>query len=855
VYPIPRIDDMLAQLGQCSYFSCFDLAKGYFQIKMKDEDKPKTAFISHKGMYQYKRMPMGMCNCSSTFQRCMEHVLAELIGICCSVYFDDVCVFSKTFEEHLEHIRLVLTCLQEAGFTINPSKIQLCRTRFRYLGFIIEPGKCFPDPEKVSCLVNYPRPEKPKDIQRFLGFVGFYRRFIPDFAKYAKPLSSLLKKGQKFTWSENAETGFNALKNALSDYTLLYLPDMNHEFTIQTDASDFSLGAILLQEIDGVRYPCWFASRTLRPAEINYSTTQKEILAVLWAIEKFRGFIEYSHFIIETDHQAISWLNGLKDPTGRLARWFIKLQMHDFEIRYRKGNSNVMKGPDALSRISHCMLSETKTFAALSRAEIIDAQDNDDALCSVKHYLKTGTLPDKNMQPALEKDIKHSALTDDQMLMRYVGCRGKPWEDERLYWRVWVPASHTHKIMKLFHESLLACHLGIRKTYKKLEERVYWKGLRADVQNYVNRCANCQRSKAARLPPVPATGFHADSPWSFLTIDLMGPYTKGSKQSTHLLLVVDHFTRYVELFPLKNTKAEKIVEKLWEVCLRWGLPYTILSDNGTQFTSKIYANWCSGLGIRPFYISPYHPQANLTERYCKTVKSMMISIIEQCRDWDKYLPELAFALHTSVSDATGFTPAYANFGRELRTPFDNHMQIEISKVKHLNDLSERLSIIHHVVQDELEKSQTKHLKYYNAKAKSRSYKLGDLVWLKTHFLSDASKGITASLLKKREGPYQVSNIIANNIYNLVQLETGAKVNKVHVNELSPYFPPCSDNGEERKATKAKVESLPEPANGESICTNVPNAHVSSGHVSMDGVSSQIQASKDSTGLGQSSGTH
>ncbi len=254
---------------------------------MKEEDKLKTSFISHHGAWQYKRKPMGLRNSPSTFVRCLDTVLGEYKERFCGIYFDDVCVFSQSFEDHVEHIRLVMSKLQGARFTINPSKVQLCRSKFKYLGFIIQPCTCQPNPDKLKYLREYPRPQKPKDMQRFLGFVGFYRRFIPEFATHSKPLTSLLKKGQKFAWSEAAELGFNHLKNSLSDQTMLYMPNMKYEFTIQTDSSDTTVGAVLLQEIDGIRYPVLFASQTRSPAEMNYSTTQKQIRGALYGIYKF----------------------------------------------------------------------------------------------------------------------------------------------------------------------------------------------------------------------------------------------------------------------------------------------------------------------------------------------------------------------------------------------------------------------------------------------------------------------------------------------------------------------------------------------------------------------------------------
>jgi hypothetical protein len=304
-YPMSRMDDMLAILGGSKYFSTFDLAKGFYQICMAEEDKEKTAFISHHGLWQFKKLAMGLRNSPATFVRCIDQVLGDLKWKNCCVYFDDILIFSKTYEEHLEHITQVLTKLKEAGLTIHPNKVQLCRQKLKFLGHIIEPGKSHPNPEKVEKLKQYPLPRSATQVMQFLGLVGFYRKFIPEFAKFAKPLHELTKKDTKFAWRNCAQKSFEFLKGALTEMTEVYMPDLNHPFVIQCDASDKGVGAVLLQEKEGNRCPIWFASRSLKPAETRYSTSEKECFAVLWAIEKFKGFVEYSHFIVKTDHQAL----------------------------------------------------------------------------------------------------------------------------------------------------------------------------------------------------------------------------------------------------------------------------------------------------------------------------------------------------------------------------------------------------------------------------------------------------------------------------------------------------------------------------------------------------------------------
>ena len=356
----------------------------------------------------------------------------------CAVYFDDIVVFSKTFEDHMYHIKEVLKRVQAAGLTINPKEVQLCRQKFEFLGFIITPGKCAPDPEKVAVLNNYPIPKTKNDIQKFLGLAGFYRRFIDSFSLTAKPLTNLIKKDVDFEWSDETQTAYDPIRNSLTDLSQLFLPDLNKPFIIQTDASEVGLGAILMQERDSLRLPIWFASRALKPAETRYSVSEKECLAVIWAIEKFRGYIEYTHVIVETDHVALSWLRAIKKPAGRLARWFMTLQMYDFEVRYRPGKSAAMRGADALSRLPElvCLVSNDP----IDRLMLVNEQNNDPLLKDVIAFHKDpNSVSNEHRRNKIKFLAQFSKVSDDGMLMKYVGPRVKPWQDEELYYRIWIP--------------------------------------------------------------------------------------------------------------------------------------------------------------------------------------------------------------------------------------------------------------------------------------------------------------------------------------------------------------------------------------------------------------------------------
>jgi len=715
----------------------------------------------------------------------MDEALGDTKYVFNIPYFDDIIDYSITFEEHVGHVVETLTRLRDAGFTIHPKKVQLCRRKLKFLGYIIEPGKCTPDPAKIEKIKEYPVPKTQTCIKKFLGMLSYYRKFIPNFANYAKPMYALLKKDTEFTWSEKCQSSFQFLREALCGTVELYLPDLNLEFIITCDASRKGLASILSQEKDGIRYPVWFASRTLRPAETRYSVSEIELLAVLFGVQKFRQYIELTHFIVETDHSALQWLQKIKEPAGRLAKWFMILQEFNFTVRYKPGASSCIKTADALSRTEECLVAELAP--QLDRQLIIQEQDNDDLLGNIKKYLRKEDISHLENCDRIIAHAERSYLVEDGLLWRFVGPKDKPWEEESFYFRIWIPKSLTQMVISQFHDDPLAGHVGRRKTFQKLEDRVFWWGMGKAVGAYVRKCSSCARAKPTHFPPVPSTSYLPSTPWEICSIDLAGPYCKGSNQTTCLLILLDVYTKWLEIFPLRSATANKVIDCLNSCFCRFGFPRVIISDNGSQFVSKQYMEWCKIKGITPFYQSPYHACSNPTERYIGSLKGLIRALITRTKEWDLHLNEISFALRTAVNESTGFSPAYLMFLREPRTPFDNLVGTNSSYIKDVNEAQERMTLVLDLARESMLLSQDDYLRYKNQRAKERSFEVGDIVWMRTHILSDKAKGISAGLAPKREGPFKVILKVSRHVYDLEHIETSQKVNKIHVNDLSPCY--------------------------------------------------------------------
>ncbi|XP_051173560.1 uncharacterized protein LOC127289595 [Leptopilina boulardi] len=364
-YPLPCIDEIIQQLGNSKFFSCFDLASGFHQIGMNPKDKEKTAFSTNEGHYEYNRMPFGLKNAPPTFQRMINNGLKGLIGNGCFAYIDDIIVYGRTLEEHNKNLKNLFIRLRQVGLKLQPDKCEYLRPELEYLGHVITKEGIKPNPDRIDKVKNYPRPKTQKQIKQFLGLIGYYRKFIKNFSKIANPLTKLLRKETTFEWTQKEENAFSELRDKLITAPILQFPNWNQVFVLTTDASNEGLGAILSQGHIGEDKPIAFASRTLNKAEINYTTTEKELLAIVWAVKHFRHHLFGRRFKIVTDHKPLVWLFNVKDPTSRLMRWRLKLEEYDYEIIYKKGIANT--NADALSRIPRVQMTTDGTYDTLQQ--------------------------------------------------------------------------------------------------------------------------------------------------------------------------------------------------------------------------------------------------------------------------------------------------------------------------------------------------------------------------------------------------------------------------------------------------------------------------------------------------------
>lgn len=783
VYPLPRIDDTLDSLHGARYFSSMDLRSGYWQIAVDEHDREKTAFVTPDGLYEFRVMPFGLCNAPATFQRMMDMLLRSFRWTFCLCYLDDVVVFSENIDEHIQRLRAVLECFRKAGLQLNAKKCTFGGQQIKILGHLVDKDGIHPDPDKISAVQQFPRPENQKSLRSFLGLCSYFRRFIKGFAHIADPLQRLLKKDTAFVWSSEQEDSFLSLKALLSSPPVLGHFVEGAPTEVHTDASGHGIGTVLVQSVNGQERVIAYASRTLTDCERNYTITEKECLAVVWALGKFRPYIYGRPFKVITDHNALCWLTKMKNPTGRLGRWALKLQEYDFTINYKSGKKH--QDADSLSRHpSPAAANPSSTVAALEFSDIARQQRQDPALVDIFNELSSTAT-------AVSRKAKLFTLRGGILYRENFQPHGEQW-------LLVIPRSLQREVIAACHDDPTSGHLGLFKTYSRLRNRFFWRGMYRSASKYVRSCVPCQRRKppttspAGLLHPIPP----AEAPFQRIGIDMLGPFPLSSAGNRWVIASVDYLTRYAETRATASGTAADVASFLLErIILRHGAPQTLLSDRGAAFLSETVQNILRLSNIVHSTTTPYHPQTNgLTERLNRTLAEMMsMYVTADHKNWDVILPYVTYAYNTARQSTTGFSPYYLLYGRESsslldcllpRVGDDNLDPVSAAAVCNAEDARQlaRLRTL-----DSQQQQSTR----YNASHRPVSYAPGDMVWLWT---PTRRVGRSEKLLPRYTGPHKILRRISDVNYQVepcvppLDRRTPA-VQTAHVLRLKPFHEP------------------------------------------------------------------
>lgn len=793
VFPLPRIDETLDHLCGTKYFSTLDFRSGFWQIAMSPCSKDKTAFITHDGLYQWKVLPMGLSGSPSCFQRLMTHVLRGLTYKKALVYLDDVIIYSKSFDQHLLDLEEVFQRFQAANIKLKPSKCLFAKKQVEFLGHIVSSDGISPNPNKIAAVKDFPKPQNVKGVRSFLGLANYYRRFVPRFSFIAKPLNNLTRKGVKFHWDANCQEAFDKLKRALTSAPILAYPDFTLQFEVYTDASLDGLGYCLGQIQNGREVVICYGGRDLNTAERNYSATEREALAVVDAIKKFQPYLHGRKFTVHTDHNALKWLMSLKSPEGRLARWALLLQHFDFDIKYRSGRSN--GNADALSRRSYGERQINALDVPGVQIDKVKAQQRRDPdLRFIIDYLEHDILP---LNDCLARKLLLAGdmfYLDDNGLLFHLAKHGKH-KSRDPFSQLVIPNSLKHEILVQAHDEVSAGHVGIHKCYEKIRTRYWWQGMFQDVKHWVRSCIDCQTRKSPRnrhkapLIPIPVEG-----PFHRLSVDVLGPFNTSLSGNRFIVIFNDAYTKWAEVFPVKSVEATVIARLLVdEVISRHGAPITLLSDRGTNFMSALVKEVCKLFSIRKLSTTSYHPQTNaITERYNSTLTdSISMYVSSHGRDWDIFLPMLAFAHRVSINDSTGDSPFFLLYGREPKLPADPALippseDLSDSVLEHRSKLVKQIERTRIIAHENIQRAQQKMKAYYDQRAREPQFELGDRVWV---FSPKTKKGISKKLLHRWHGPYRIIEKLSPVHYKLRTLTNKPVETTIHANRLKFYFDP------------------------------------------------------------------
>lgn len=838
VYPLPRIDETLECLGKAQFFTTLDLASGYWQVELEKSSQEKTAFATRKGLFEFSVMPFGLCNAPSTFQRLMDLVLSGFQWDFCVVYLDDIVIFSKTWEEHLNHIQEIFDRISGANLTLKMSKCQFGREQVPFLGHIVSKQGIQADPKKIQAIVDWPNPKNKEEVVGFLGLCGYYRRFCENFSEKASPLLEISKpKGRPFMWTADQEKSFQCLKNEATNFPILRYPDFEKLFVVYTDASENGLGAVLGQYDESGEWVISYASRVLTEAERRYHINDKEILAVHWAVHKiFRPYIYGRNFDLITDSSAVFWFRGKKDGSPRLMRWQTDLNQYTFSVYQRKSKSHC--NADALSRRNEppkivWKLTDPTTNLDICSEKVVCASI---AVSDSKNSENTEKTDFETKLPSWKKEqfsdpycrkfllfLLKNKLPEDPVETREVNIRVKDFvigEDGQLYrivehnkykidYQLVVPESKREELLWFFHDSFLGGHFGKIKTYRNIVRKYWWPSMSVQIHDWVEKCKNCQQvkntSKIAPLQSIPVGEI-----FSRIAIDIaqLPLTTQGNK---YVIVCTEYASRWVIAKPIPDMTAETVAKFiLVDVVCQHGVPSTILTDQGTQFTSEVITNLCKLLQIQQSFTTVFHPQSDgLCERFNRTMFQMLAAGgLELNDEWDTLLPFIVLAYNTSEQSSTLAPPFELVYGREVSLPVDliANRQVDPDVFGNFdpNVIRQRLLFARKLAVENISKAQARQSSQYNKKSVENSYEIGQKVWF---WNTKRLKGVKGKLSPRWIGPFVTVKRESNVNYRIRPLHVRGNDKVVHLNLLSKFSDKNSEKQPETTKNPGNVEMV------------------------------------------------
>ena len=815
--PLPKIDEIYAQLKGSKVYSAIDMRSGYFHLGLSDEAKPKTAFVPggpHGAKYEFNRCPFGLSQAPAYFQRLVHEVLK---GITFAFgYLDDILIFSPDNKTHLEHLEVVFQRLREADLKLKAIKCNFFKKHIQYLGHLVSGEGIEPLPEKLEAVRKMPPPTTPKEIRQFLGLVGYYRKFVPKFADIARPLTNLTKLDVPYEWTNRCQETFEFLKQMLLKEPILKYPDPSKPYTLFTDASKFAWACVLTQEyeheFDGkkrkILHPITYMSGLFKGSQINWATLTKEAYAIYVSVKKLDHYIQDAEVTLRSDHLPLKSFLQKNTMNTKVNNWAIDItsRCRNIQFEYIKGIKNTLA--DTMSRLIEITPEIEQEPEPPGQEFGYDIFETLEPIETTTHYInelkeeiqiKHEAIPD-DLLPIV--DLTESQLEDIQMKDKFIKNivnrlvakqqpKGKPYYlegkllkkyiyDNKQRFEVTVVSPNCAPLLlNLAHDQL--GHNGTARTYMLLKRTYYWKGMKTDVSNYVKQCKLCQKQN---ILPVKYVSGHFSAPMApmeFISMDLIGDFTPSSKGNKYALTVICMLTGYTFCIPIPSKKASDVITAYIDnVYSKFGGSKKILSDNGTEFKNQLFERIAKELGVEfKCYTAPYHPQSNgRIEGFHHFLKSCMTKHISTTMEWDQVVHLATAAYNFFPNEHSKESPFFLMFGRDPRVPLNTLLT---PKIRYMgteeNILSlEALQRIYHLVAENLKIA--KERLHKNQQAYPTKLKTEDMVMIKTH-----AEGQFQPIYK---GYYRIVSFKGNQV-QVVPVE-GGKPHFVHITDVKYIMP-------------------------------------------------------------------
>lgn len=773
-YPMPVIDDQLDRLSGKTLFTSLDLASGYHQIPVSACSRHVTAFVTPDGHYEYTRMPFGLVNAPAVFQNMINKALGNRRFELAVPYLDDLLSAASTFDEAYQKLEEILMLLSKAGLTLNLKKCFFFQSDIDYLGYEISESGLKPGNKKTQAVSEFPTPSNVHQVRQFVGLASFFRRFVYNFATIARPLTMLTKADVAWQWGPEQEAAFHEIKLKLTSRPILALYDPKLETEVHCDASKVGVGGVLFQrqsEKAPLRPVAYFSRQTTREEEFWHSY-ELETMAVVLSLQKFRVYLIGLQFKVVTDCNALRTTLTKRDLLPKVARWWLMLQEFNFSIEYRPGHN--MQHVDALSR------NPVQPASDRDELELLQITTND--------WLHTVQMTDphlKQIRAILNtstddiKDITENYLVRDDKLYRRVG--------QKLKWV--VPRGARWRICQLSHDE--AGHFSVEKTLEKISSDYWFPKMNRFVKKYVASCMNCAYNKelagkkTGYLHPIPK----APSIFHTVHMDHLGPFIKSKRGNTYILGVIDGFSKFIFIRPVKNTKSKTTIKVLEEIFATFGYPKIIISDQGTSFTSNEFKNFAKSIGVKHVYNAVSTPRANgQIERYNRTILNSLAAMNHGLdeKDWDTNLGKLQWSLNNVINKGIGKSPAEVVFGQRTTGQSENIYKEALPETTQATE--EQRDEIRKEVEEKIENNQRKMKETFDKnRAPTKLFKEGDLVMIPNH---NPEKGKSKKLAPRFRGPFKITSVLDKDRYEISSIagHAGRKYKNIYpADQLKPWI--------------------------------------------------------------------